>query len=51
MEITEPITDTTIRKVGNEKQVINFSIAINDSYKPKRSTEYEEIVTCSDCSY
>lgn len=52
MEITGRITkDATVRKVGEEKQVVNFSIAINDSYKPKGSAEYKEIVTYIDCSY
>lgn len=52
MEITGRITkDATARKVGNEKQVVNFSIAINDSYKPKGSTEYKQITTFVDCSY
>lgn len=44
MEITGRITkDATARKVGNEKQVVNLSIVINDSYKPKGSSEYTEI--------
>lgn len=52
MEITGRITkDATARKVGDEKQVVNFSIAINDSYKPKGSTEYKQITTFVDCSY
>lgn len=52
MEITGRITkDALARKVGNEKQVVNFSIAINDSYKPKGSTEYKQITTFVDCSY
>ncbi|MDI5950310.1 single-stranded DNA-binding protein [Flavobacterium yafengii] len=52
MEITGRITaDATIHKVNSDKQVVNFSIAINDSYKPKNSTEPREIVTNIDCSY
>lgn len=52
MEITGRITkDATVHKVANDKQVVNFSIAINDSYKPKGSSEYKEIVTYIDCSY
>lgn len=52
MEITGRLTkDATVNKVGKDKQVVNFSIAINDSYKPKDSTEYKEIVTYIDCSY
>lgn len=52
MEITGRITkDATARKIGNEKQVVNFSIVINDSYKPKGSKEYTEVATFIDCSY
>ena len=52
MEITGRITkDALARKVGNEKQVVNFSIAINDSYRPKGSNEYKHITTFVDCSY
>jgi len=52
MEITGRIVkDATVHKVSNDKQVVNFSIAINDSYKPKGSSEYKEIVTYIDCSY
>ncbi len=52
MEITGRITaDAKIHKVNSDKQVVNFSIAINDSYKPKNSTELREIVTYIDCSY
>lgn len=52
MEITGRITkDATVHKISNDKQVVNFSIAINNSYKPKGSSEYKEIVTYIDCSY
>ena len=51
MEITGRITkDATVRKMGVEKKVVNFSIVINDSYKPKGSTEHTEIVTYIDSS-
>jgi single-strand DNA-binding protein len=52
MEITGRITaDATLHKVKSDKQVVNFSIVMNDSYKPKNSTEVKEIVTYIDCSY
>ena len=52
MEITGRLTaDATVHKVSENKEVVNFSIAINDSYKPKGSTEVKEIVTYIDCSY
>lgn len=37
--------------MSNDKQVVNFSIAINDNYKPKGSTEVKEVVTYINCSY
>jgi single-strand DNA-binding protein len=52
MEITGRIVKNAVmRKIGNDKQVVNFSIVINDSYKPKGSSEYKEITTFIDCSY
>jgi single-strand DNA-binding protein len=52
MEITGRITkDAALVKISAEKQVVNFSIAINDSYKPKNATQLKEIVTYVDCSY
>lgn len=52
MEITGRLTaDAVVQKVNNDKQVVNFSIAINDNYKPKGSTEVREVVTYIDCSY
>ncbi|MFV8375922.1 single-stranded DNA-binding protein [Flavobacterium sp. GSP11] len=52
MEITGRVTaDAVVHKVGNDRQVVNFSIAINDNYKPKGSTEVKEIVTYINCSY
>lgn len=37
--------------MNNEKQVVNFSIAINDNYKSKGSTEVKEVTTYINCSY
>lgn len=52
MEITGRLTaDAVVQKVNNDKQVVNFSIAINDNYKPKGSTEVKEVVAYIDCSY
>lgn len=52
MEITGRITkDAVVSKVNADKEVVNFSIAVNDSYKPKDSTELKKIVTYIDCSY
>lgn len=52
MEITGRLAaDATVHKVGENKEVVNFSIAINDSYKPKGSSEVKEVVTYISCSY
>ncbi|MDQ1166402.1 single-stranded DNA-binding protein [Flavobacterium sp. SORGH_AS_0622] len=52
MEISGRITkDAVTAKVSNDREVINFSIAINDSYRPKGSAELKKIVTYIDCSY
>jgi len=52
MEIIGRLTkDAVVAKVNAERQVVNFSIAVNDSYKPKNSTEVKKIVTYIDCSY
>lgn len=52
MEITGRLTaDATVHKVSENKEVVNFSIAINDSYKPKGSSEVKEVVTYINCSY
>lgn len=51
MEITGRVTaDAAVRKAG-EKEVVNFSIAVNDRYKPKGSTEYKEVTVFINCSY
>ncbi|WP_017496427.1 single-stranded DNA-binding protein [Flavobacterium sp. WG21] len=52
MEITGRIVkDATVFKVKENREVVNFSIAVNDSYKSKGSTEVKKIVTYIDCSY
>ncbi|OXG04308.1 single-strand DNA-binding protein [Flavobacterium araucananum] len=52
MEISGRITkDAVTAKVSNDREVVNFSIAINDNYRPKGSDELKKIVTYIDCSY
>lgn len=52
MEITARLTgDATVSTLKNEKQVVNFNVAINDSYRPKGSTEIAKTVTYVQCSY
>jgi len=51
MEITGRLTgDAQVRTLQNDRQVVNFTVAVNDSYKPKdgeRVTHTEFF----DCSY
>ena len=52
MEISGRITkDAVTAKVSNDREVVNFSIAVNDTYRPKGSAELKKIVTYIDCSY
>jgi single-strand DNA-binding protein len=52
MEITGRIVkDASVFKLKENREVVNFTIAVNDSYKPKDSTELKKIVTYIDCSY
>jgi single-strand DNA-binding protein len=52
MEIIGRITaDATASETKAGKKVVNFSIAINDTYKAKGSNEVTKIVTYVNCSY
>ena len=52
MEMTARLTgDAKISTLKNEKQVVNFNVAINDSYKAKGSNETTKIVTYVQCDY
>jgi single-strand DNA-binding protein len=52
MEIIGRITaDANIGETKAGKKVVNFSIAINDTYKAKGSTEVQKIVTYVNCAY
>jgi single-strand DNA-binding protein len=52
MEITGRLTrDAVVAKTAKDREVVNFSIAVNDTYKAKGSTETTKIVTYIDCSY
>jgi single-strand DNA-binding protein len=49
--ITGTVTAPAQTKTVNGKEVINFSIAVNDSYKPKGSDEVKRKVKFYDCGY
>jgi len=52
MEIIGRITaDATVSETKAGKKVVNFSIAINDTYKAKGSNEVKKLVTYVNCSY
>lgn len=43
--------DAKINSTKNKKQVVNFTIAINDSFKLKGSSELKKFTTFVNCSY
>lgn len=43
--------DATVTTTKSEKKVVNFSIAINDRYKPKDSDEWKQFTTFVSCSF
>ena len=52
MEMTARLTgDAKISTLKNDKQVVNFNVAINDSYKAKGSNEVTKVVTYAQCDY
>lgn len=51
MELTGRLTaHAKVSEVKGGKKVVNFSIAINDSYKPK-DRERVELTTYVECAY
>lgn len=52
MELVGRITkDEVINQLKDERKVVNFSIAVNDYYKPKNSEDGVKITTYVNCSY
>ena len=43
--------DATIKKVKDHNEVVNFSIAVNDYYKPKGAVDGVTITNYYNCSY
>lgn len=51
MNITGRLTrNAEVRTLSNEKQVVNFSVAVNDSYRNKQGERVEQ-TTFFDCAY
>ncbi len=52
MELTGRVTaDAVISTTKSGKEVVEFSIAINDYYKPKGATEGVQVTQYVECSY
>lgn len=52
MELTGRITqDAKVNELKEGRKVVRFSMAINDSYKPKGSDEWKKLTTYVNCSY
>ena len=52
MEMTARLTgDAKLSTLKNDKQVVNFTVAINDNYKAKGSDEITKVVTYVQCDY
>jgi single-strand DNA-binding protein len=43
--------DAVAVPLKEERKVVNFTVAVNDSYKPKGSQTWKTITTYFDCSY
>ncbi len=52
MEITARLTgDAKVNALKDEREVVNFNVAVNDSYKTKDSSEVKKVATYFQCSY
>jgi single-strand DNA-binding protein len=46
------VTDhASVKKLDGDRKVVNFSVAVNDRYRPKGSSEPVNAVTYFNCSY
>ena len=43
--------DAVISKLKDDRQVVNFTLAVNDSYKPKGSDTWSTNTTFFNCAY
>lgn len=52
MELTGRLTaNAIVSTLKDERQVVNFTIAINDYYKPKGASEGKQVTQYINCSY
>lgn len=45
------IANATVATLKDDRQVVNFTIAINDFYKPKGNSEGKQLTTFAICAY
>ena len=43
--------DAVVVQLKDDRQVVNFTIAINDNYKPKNSDKWVTVTTYINCAY
>jgi len=43
--------DAVVAQLKDDRQVVNFTIAINDNYKPKGSDKWMSVTTYINCAY
>jgi single-strand DNA-binding protein len=52
MVLTGRLTkDAVINQLKDERQVVNFTVALNDFYKPKGESEGKQYTTYVECAY
>lgn len=51
MEITGRVTADAVVRSAGDKEVLSFSIAVNDRYKTAGSSDYKEVTAFINCSY
>ena len=45
------VKDAVVSTLKDDRQVVNFTLAINDGYKPKGSEEWTSLTTYYTCAY
>ena len=43
--------DAVVAQLKDERQVVNFTLAVNDGYKPKGKDEWVNLTTYFNCAY
>ncbi|MFN8250258.1 MAG: single-stranded DNA-binding protein [Ferruginibacter sp.] len=43
--------DAVVSTLKDDRKVVNFTLAVNDSYKPKGSEEWQNLTTFYNCAY